>query len=503
MLRSSFELAPRGLARAVIALAAAAALSLPLAPAAALARSAPADGFADLAQRLSPAVVNISTTQSVRRGQPLSGMGPQGQSPLDEFFRQIFPEEMQRRGPGAGPATPRRASSLGSGFVIDANGTIVTNNHVIEDADEIQVNFEDGTSLKAKIVARDELADLAVLKVTPKRPLVSVRFGNSDQARVGDWVVAIGNPFGFGGSVTAGIISAFNRDLGAGNYDDFIQTDAAINRGNSGGPLFNLDGEVIGINSAIISPSGGSIGLGFAIPANSAKRVIDQLVKFGETRRGWIGVKIQTVTPEIAESLGLEQPAGALVAEVTPGGPAEKAGIKVGDLILKFDGKAVTGMRSLPRLVAETEIGRTVQMEVLRDKKRYILAVQVGRLDPKQVSQLDDRIPRNGMMSDRGSGDVDVLGLRLSRMTPNLRRQFNIAGNADGVVVSSVDPEGPAADELRPGDIILEVDQQRVRTPQDVEARVKQAKAAKKRVVLFMVNRGGSSEFHGVRLGDD
>ncbi|MFO1186654.1 MAG: DegQ family serine endoprotease [Alphaproteobacteria bacterium] len=503
MLRSSFDVASRGLARAAVAFATAAAISLPLVPHDAFARSAPTEGFADLAQRLSPAVVNISTTQNVRRGQPLSGTNQGQPGPFDDFLRQLFPEEMQRRGPGAGPSTPRRASSLGSGFVIDANGTIVTNNHVIEDADEIQVNFEDGTSLKAKIVARDELADLAVLKVAPKRPLTFVRFGNSDQARVGDWVVAIGNPFGFGGSVTAGIISAFNRDIGAGQYDDFIQTDAAINRGNSGGPLFDLDGEVIGINSAIISPSGGSIGLGFAIPANSAKRVIDQLVKFGETRRGWIGVKIQSVTPEIAESLGLDQPAGALVAEVTPGGPADRAGVKVGDLILKFDGKAVTAMRSLPRLVAETEIGRTVQVDVLRDKKRYILAIQVGRLDPKQMSQLDDRAPKNGMMGDRGSGDVEILGLQLSRMTPSLRREFGISGNTDGVVVANVDPDGPAADELRPGDIILEVDQQRVRTPQDVEAAIKKAKSAKKRVALFMVNRGGSSEFHGVRLGDD
>jgi serine protease Do len=465
------------------------------------ARAGPSPGgFADLAERLSPAVVNISTMQSVKRGgTPLASPGGPA---FDDLLRQFFGEEGGRgRSPGLGGGNLQRVTSLGSGFVIDPKGTIITNNHVIEDASEIQVNFEDGSSLKAKVVARDELTDLAILKVTPKRALVAARFGDSDRSRVGDWVVAIGNPFGFGGSVTAGIISAFNRDIGAGQYDDFIQTDAAINRGNSGGPLFNLDGEVIGINSAIISPSGGSIGLGFAIPSNSASHVIDQLMKFGETRRGWIGVQIQSVTPEIAAGLGLEQPMGALVNDVTSGGPAQRAGLKIGDLILKFDGKTVDAMRSLPRLVAGTEIGRTVQIEILRDKQRLILAVQVGKLDEKQLSELRaGNAPRNGLAPEPGGGEVAVIGMDLARVSPGLRREFALSGNVEGAVVTDISPDSAAAGELRVGDVILEIDQQRVRTPQDVETRIKQAIAARKTAVLVMINRQGGAEFHGIRL---
>ncbi|HJS32758.1 MAG TPA: Do family serine endopeptidase, partial [Alphaproteobacteria bacterium] len=319
----------------------------------------PAQGFADLAERLLPAVVNISTTQTVRQDrnqQQGPQQGPQGErrrgpevpqfppgSPFEEFFREFFDRQ------GRPDAPPRRTQSLGSGFVIDSTGYVVTNNHVIAEADEIKVILHDDTQLAAKVIGRDPKTDLAVLKVEPSKPLTAVKFGNSDQTRVGDWVVAIGNPFGLGGTVTAGIVSARARDINAGPYDDFIQTDASINRGNSGGPMFNLAGEIIGINTAIYSPSGGSVGIGFAIPANLAKPVIDQLRVSGKVRRGWLGVQIQSVTDEIAESLGLNKARGALVARVTENSPAAKGKIESGDVILKFDGKDVTEMRRLPR----------------------------------------------------------------------------------------------------------------------------------------------------------
>jgi serine protease Do len=496
--RSAFGLGAFGAALLMVA-------GLVVVAAPAIAKAAP-DGFADLAHRLSPAVVNVASTQGVRRGGTQSS-NPQG-TPFDDLLKQFLDQDGRgtppgaRRAPGLGEGGPGgRLSSLGSGFVIDPKGIIITNYHVIANADEIMVNFEDGYSLKAKLIGHDELTDVAILKVEPKRRLTAVQFGDSDRSHVGDWVIAIGNPFGFGGSVTAGIISAFDRDIQAGPYDDFIQTDAAINRGNSGGPLFDLDGTVIGINTAIVSPTGGSIGLGFAIPSNIASHVVDQLMKFGETRRGWIGVRIQTVTLEIAESLGLEQPQGALVAEVTPGGPADKAGLKVGDLILKFDGKSVDAMRALPRLVAETDIGRTVQMEILRSGKHLTLTVVVGKLDEKQLSEAGrGRAPRNGLAPTPPSGDTSVVGLELSKLTPILRRDFGLGGNVEGIIITDVAPDSPAADELRAGDVIVEIDQQKLRSPEDVEARIKQAKAAHKTVILMTINRQGSLEFHGVRL---
>ena len=331
--------------------------------------------LAPLADRLSDAVVNISTTQSQKgpQGVPLPKV-PKG-SPFEEFFDDFF----QKRGGKSPP--DRKISSLGSGFVIDSEGLIATNNHVIDGADEIIINFHDGSKLKVdKVIGRDTKTDIALLKVTPKKPLKAVPLGNSAKMQVGDWVLAIGNPFGLGGSVTLGIISAKQRDINSGPYDDYLQTDAAINKGNSGGPLFNMDGEVIGINTAIISPSGGSIGIGFSVPSDTVLSVVDQLKQYGEIRRGWLGVKIQTVTEDIAETLGIPENTGALVAGLSADGPAAKGGIEGGDVILKFDGKDVSTMRGLPRIVAQTPIGKSVDVELLRAGQKKTLKVAVGRL---------------------------------------------------------------------------------------------------------------------------
>ena len=331
---------------------------------------------ADLADKLIGGVVNISTSQKVAQKRPTlpRPKAPEG-SPFQDFFDELFPDQKD------GNDTPRTVQSQGSGFVIDASGIIVTNNHVISDADEIVANFSDGTKLDAELVGRDPKTDLAVLRVKPEKPLTVVKFGDSDKARVGDWVMAIGNPFGFGRTVTLGIVSAIGRDINSGPYDNYIQTDASINKGNSGGPLFNMDGEVVGINTAIISPSGGSIGLGFAIPSSLARNVVDQLVQFGETRRGWLGVQIQTVTDEIAETLGLDKARGALVGDAARGGPAEKGGIKAGDVILTFDGKPVAEMRDLPKIVADTPVGKTVDVVVLRKGEETTVQVEIGRLE--------------------------------------------------------------------------------------------------------------------------
>lgn len=328
--------------------------------------------FAELAEQLSPAVVNISISQMVAP-QSLDIPGIPEDSPLNNFFDEFFEQQMN--------AGPQRVQSLGSGFLIDPSGVVITNNHVIEGADRIEITFTDGTTLPATLAGSDPKTDLAVLRVESDEALPYVRFGDSGKLRVGDWVMAIGNPFGLGGSVTAGIVSALNRDIHAGNYDDFIQTDAAINRGNSGGPLFNLDGEVVGVNSAIISPSGASVGIGFAVPASTAQPIVEQLLKYGETRRGWIGVRIQTVTPDIAESVGLGPVRGALIAGLTEGGPAAAGGLEPGDVVLAFDGHPISTMRDLPRMVAGTEIGSTVELQIFRDGETLTRRVDIARLE--------------------------------------------------------------------------------------------------------------------------
>ena len=445
---------------------------------------------ADLAEKLQKAVVNISTRQKLKKPkrQQLPSV-PEG-TPFEEFFREFFNKRRQQ-----GPR--RRPTSLGSGFVIDPSGLIVTNNHVIQGGSEIQVSFHDGTTLKVtKVLGRDPKTDLALLKVEPKKPLTAVTFGNSSVLRVGDWVMAIGNPFGLGGTVTVGIISARNRDIRQGPYDQFLQTDAAINKGNSGGPLFNMKGEVIGVNTAIFSPSGGSIGLGFAVPSDSATLIIDQLKKFGKTRRGWLGVFIQSVTDEIAESLGLGKSRGALVARVTTDSPAAKGGIKTGDIILKFDGKDVESNRTLPRIVARTSIEKDVDVIVIRDGKRQTLKVRIGRLDEETAAK------KAGKPAVK-TVKTKVLGLAIAPMSAALRLKYKLAKDAKGVVVTEVDPASDAArNGVKVGDVIVEVTQVSVAKPGDVVKRIEEIKkSGRKSVLLLISDAKGDMRFIAVPVG--
>ena len=367
--------------RAGLAILFAAAIAWPALTGPAAARGP--DGIADVAEAVIDAVVNVSTKQTVDMSSSAMPQLPPG-SPFEEFFEEFFKNRRGQGGPGGGGQTPRRVNSLGSGFIIDASGLVVTNNHVISEADEINVILNDGTTLKAEVIGRDQKTDLALLKVKPDKPLKAVKFGDSDKLRLGEWVIAIGNPFSLGGTVTAGIVSARNRDINSGPYDNYIQTDAAINRGNSGGPLFNLNGEVIGVNTAIISPSGGSIGIGFAVPSKTALAVIDQLREFKEVRRGWLGVRIQQVTDEIADSLSIKPARGALIAGIDDKGPAKPAGIEPGDVIVKFDGKDIKEMRDLPKIVAETPVGKDVEVTIIRKGKEEKKTVKLGRLEDEE-----------------------------------------------------------------------------------------------------------------------
>lgn len=462
----------------------------------AAARGAP-DSFADLAERLLPSVVNISTTQVQKKnekGGPEVPRFPEG-SPFQDFFKEFF-DRQQRDTP------QRRATSLGSGFIVSSSGLVVTNNHVIAEADEITVTLHDDTKLKAELVGRDPKTDLALLKVSPKnKKLTAVPFGDSGKTRVGDWVVAIGNPFGLGGTVTAGIVSARQRDINSGPYDDFIQTDASINRGNSGGPMFNLAGEVIGINTAIFSPSGGSVGIGFAIPANLARPIIEQLQKYGKARRGWLGVRIQTVTDEIAQSLGMKKATGALVASVTKGGPAEKFKIKVGDVILKFDNKVVGEMRRLPRIVAETSVGKAVSVEVWRQGKPVRLPVTLGEF-PEDDSKLASVTPQQAPNKEPVV-TIGELGMTLSSLTPALREKFKLDDGTEGVVITEVAEAGPAGEKRIPaGAIIRKIgpDQEVVTSPSQVEKKVQQAIKAKLNTILVLIETGGTQRFVALNI---
>lgn len=464
--------------------------------AAAQARPAP-DSFADLASRLTPAVVNVATSQTVKSPE----MNDMPQFPPGSPFEDLFKDFFDRQGD---LGQPRKVSSLGSGFVIDPSGIIVTNNHVIGKADEITVNFSDGTQLPAKVLGRDLKTDLAVLQVETKKPLPFVKFGASSKMRVGDWVLAIGNPFGLGGSVSAGIISAQNRNINSGPYDSFLQTDAAINRGNSGGPLFDMDGAVIGVNTAIISPSGGSIGIGFAIPSDIVSNVVTQLQEFGETRRGWLGVRIQSVTEELAESFGLRRPRGALIAEVTPKGPAATAGIKAGDVIIRFNGQSVPEMSDLPRIVAETAVGKEVDVVVWRDGKEKNFRVILGRLEDFEKSASGEDTGGEPFSPQSAGTEVEDLGLMLAPLSMSVREQFEVGDDVNGVAVVAVADAGPAREKgVRPGDVIVEVAQQEVRTTQEVKDKVAEAKKAGKKSVLLLLYRGGDLRFVAVKLEDE
>ncbi|KAA5603195.1 Do family serine endopeptidase [Blastochloris sulfoviridis] len=450
---------------------------------------------ADVVDKVIDAVVYISTTARVEAKQGPIPQLPPG-SPFEEFFEEFFKKHGGNGGGnGFDPHRQRRQTSLGSGFVVDPSGIIVTNNHVVEGADEIFVTLNDSTRLKAELVGRDNKIDLAVLRVKPEKPLKAVKLGDSDKLRLGEWVIAIGNPFGLGGTVTLGIVSARNRDISSGPYDNFIQTDAAINRGNSGGPLFSLKGEVIGINTAIISPSGGSIGIGFAVPAATAAPVIDQLRNFGETRRGWIGVRIQQVSDEIAERLGLSKSNGALVAGLTDGGPAEKAGLKSGDVIVKFDGHDVKEMRDLPRVVAATPIGKAVDIVFLRNGKEQAAKVTVERLDEaeKQASSAKPA-PQQQPAADRPGR---LLGLDLAPLTDELRKRFRIKESVKGVVITAVDRDSSASEKgIQAGQVLVEVEQQPVSALADVQRRLDAVKKdGRKSVLLLVANAEGEPRF--------
>ncbi len=460
------------------------------------ARAAP-DSFADLSARLSPAVVNVATSQTVQ-GPEVNEMPqfPPG-SPFEDLFKDFFDQQ-------GGKGQSRKVSSLGSGFIIDPSGIVVTNNHVIGKADEISVNLSDGTQFPAKVIGRDMKTDLAVLKVEAKKPLPFVKFGASSHMRVGDWVLAIGNPFGLGGSVSAGIISAQNRNINSGPYDSFLQTDAAINRGNSGGPLFDMDGNVIGVNTAIISPSGGSIGIGFAIPSDIVSNVVAQLQEFGETRRGWLGVRIQSVTDELAESFGLLKARGALIAEVTPGGPAAVAGIKAGDVIIRFNGHDVPEMSDLPRIVAETAVGKESDVVVWREGKEKGFRVVLGRLEEFEKSASKEEAVGEPSNTQPTGTEVKDLGLLLAPLSASLREQFEVGADVNGVAVVAVDDAGPSHEKgVRPGDVVVEVAQQEVRTPQEVKDKVAAAKKAGKKSILLLLHRGGDLRFVAVKLSDE
>jgi len=494
--------------------AAAFAVTLGLAPAAPARAAVPTfnapNSFADLAARLEPAVVNISSTQKVMpgsdedddgNGAPAMPHFPPG-SPFEDFFQQY----MQRYGQQQQQMAPIPMASLGSGFVIDADkGYIVTNGHVVKDAEDVRVTFHDDTTVDAEVVGKDDKMDLAVLKVKVDKDhkLTAVPFGDSDKMRVGDWVLAIGNPFGLGGTVTAGIVSAQQRDINAGPYDDFIQTDASINRGNSGGPMFNMNGDVIGINTAIFSPSGGSVGIGFAIPSNLAKPVIQQLISFGHTRRGWLGVRIQSVTDEIAESLGKGTPHGALVASITPSGPAEKAGLQPGDIITGFDGKNISEMRELPRIVAETSIGSKVKLTYWRDGKSNATTVEVGELEKAEKEGLVNEASDDDQQQQPAEVGVEVksVGLTVREIKAADRDQYRIPNDVAGVLVSGVDPSKEAALKgLTPGDVIVEVNQQAVKAPADVASFMDQAEKAGRSSVLLLINRAGDVRFVALRV---
>ena len=441
------------------------------------------ESFADLAEKLMPSVVNISTTQTVRTTtNQFPFQFPPG-SPFGEMFK-----DFER-------PTERKASSLGSGFIIQDNGTVITNNHVIANAEDILVRVGD-KEYKAKVLGADPYMDIAVLKMETNEKFTTVKFGDSDKARVGDWAVAIGNPFGLGGTVTAGIISARNRDINLTRYDDFIQTDASINQGNSGGPLFNLKGEVIGINTAIIAPGqSGSIGIGFAIPANAASNVINQLIEFGETKRGWLGVRIQEVTKEIADVEKLKKPVGALVASVGKNSPADKAGIKAGDIILEFDGKKIDTMRTLPKVVANTEVGKSVQLKIWRDKKSFTKRLVLGRLESSE------EFKEKKTKTVKKEKEIESLKITVRDVTEDDITSRRLRKNTSGAVILDISSRSPLINLLSINDIIIEVQKKPVKNSTDLNKIVESIfKKGEKTLLLTVINSQNQRRYLGVKI---
>ena len=436
--------------------------------------------FADLAERLMPSVVNISTTQTVvTKSNPFPFQFPPG-SPFEDMFKDF------------GTPQKRKASALGSGFIIDAKGIVITNNHVIQDAEDILVRVNGDKEYEAKIIGKDPLSDIAVLQIDSKDKFIPVKFGNSDKARIGDWVIAIGNPFGLGGTVTAGIISARNRSIGLARYEDFIQTDASINQGNSGGPLFDMNGNVIGINTAILGQSG-SIGIGFAIPSNSAKIVVDQLIKYGETKRGWLGVRIQNVTKEIAEAEKLDKPRGALVSSVSEGSPSDKGGIKAGDIILEFDGTEINEMRELPIIVARTEVGKTVKVKIWRNKKEIYKKITLGRLETSE----DFKEPTPKVLK---TTNIEGLKIEVRPITKEDIQQRDLPEDTTGVVIVNIEPDSPVSN-LQINNIIIEAQKKKIKTPGDLDNIIKSALVSKNKSILIVIyNNNNQKSYIGIKL---
>ena len=436
--------------------------------------------FADLAEKLMPSVVNISTTQTVvTKSNPFPFQFPPG-SPFEDMFEDF------------GTPQKRKASALGSGFIIDAKGIVITNNHVIQDAEDILVRVNGDKEYEAKIIGKDPLSDIAVLQIDSKDKFIPVKFGNSDKARIGDWVIAIGNPFGLGGTVTAGIISARNRSIGLARYEDFIQTDASINQGNSGGPLFDMNGDVIGINTAILGQSG-SIGIGFAIPSNSAKIVVDQLIKYGETKRGWLGVRIQNVTKEIAEAEKLDKPRGALVSSVSEGSPSDKGGIKAGDIILEFDGTEINEMRELPIIVARTEVGKTVKVKIWRNKKEIYKKITLGRLETSE----DFKKPTPKVLK---TTKIEGLKIEVRPITKEDIQQRNLPEDTTGVVIINIEPDSPVSN-LQINNIIIEAQKKKIKTPGDLDNIIKSAIVSKNKSILIVIyNNNNQKSYIGIKL---
>jgi serine protease Do len=459
-------------------------LGLALAPALQVeARGAP-ESFADLAEQISPSVVNITTTSVVAAATGGTPMVPPG-SPFEDFFKDFM-------GPnGQGGDEPQRSEALGSGFVVSADGFIVTNNHVIEGADDIEIEFFGGKKLKAKLVGTDLKTDIAVLKVESPDPLPFVAFGDSNKMRVGDWVLAMGNPLGQGFSVSSGIISARGREL-SGAYDDFLQTDAAINKGNSGGPLFNMDGQVVGVNTAILSPSGGSIGIGFSMSSNVVAHVVDQLKQYGETRRGWLGVRIQDVTPDVAEAMNLTAASGALITDV-PDGPAKQGGLVAGDVILSFNGSPIKDVKSLTRTVADSPIGEEVPVVINRAGAEQTLQIKLGR---RETDEADAPAPAADKKAPAEAPSAEVLGLTLVPLDEKVIKDLGLDKSATGLAVTHVEPTSEAADKgVSPGDVIVEAGQQKVMKLSDLQDRVTEAKDAGRKSILLLIRRSGDPRF--------